>query len=81
MEKYKELAQVKDNRPAPTPFLAEDHTDAPARAAGVGLLAVGDFNVGGVERSSASWPRAAGRLGGDDSGSRPCVTGSTPADW
>ena len=36
LDKYKELAQVKDVRPAPTPFLTEDHAMAPARAAGKG---------------------------------------------
>ena len=36
LEKYKELAQVKEIRHAPTPFLTEDHSSAPARAAGKG---------------------------------------------
>ena len=34
LDKYKELAQVKEIRPAPTPFLTEDQSNAPSRAAG-----------------------------------------------
>ena len=35
LENHKELSQVKDVRPAPIPFLTEDHYNAPARAAGI----------------------------------------------
>ena len=36
VDKYKELAGVRDVRPCATPFLTEDHSDSPAGQAGEG---------------------------------------------